>query len=433
MRAAGLGRWLSAVIALVAGNPVLANNITISDFFSGEGPQMAASPAACGEVETQAFHQAGTISVSGTGSYELADAGNLLGFSGTGQGVVDIVINIYEGSFDPGNPASNRIDSIDEGEPVTLEAGKSYTLVVQPFCANESGVFGIVVRGSGVISGAGFESAAGMTGQHTLSDPSATFPHGIGTHRYDVSEPVQIGRTGIYYFGDIGINFNAGVTLLAYKNSFNPSDTSANLAGMSSFAGSFLLSSDTTYVFVAVDEADLFGNWQYTLFPPGVAGLNASLRGAWVTPGVEGSGVLMEVGDDTGIVFLAWFTFPDEASAVLSRQATTAESGSSTGAEADLGSADQRWLTGFGAIPDGGSQVDLSFENTTGGSFNSPTPKPITDSNYGTGSLEVLGCDEILISYDLPDGVSGSAGMVRAIPDGSQDCLEAIDAAPITP
>ena len=40
--------------------------------------------------------------------YEVTDAGNLLGFTGTGQGIVDIVISIYEDSFNPLDPEANR-------------------------------------------------------------------------------------------------------------------------------------------------------------------------------------------------------------------------------------------------------------------------------------------------------------------------------------
>ena len=75
---------------------------------------MAASPINCGGIETQTYQQAGTVTVSTTDIYELADAGNLIGFSGLGQGIVDITISIYEDIFDPANPDLNRIAIIDD-------------------------------------------------------------------------------------------------------------------------------------------------------------------------------------------------------------------------------------------------------------------------------------------------------------------------------
>ncbi len=420
------------LLVVVGAQSVFANNITISDFFSEDGLEMAASPVSCGEVENQIYLETGTVTVSSTGDYELADAGNLLGFSGTGQGIVDIVINIYEDSFSPADPGFNRIAIIDEGAAVTLESGKNYVLVLQPWCENISGVFGIVIRGSGIISGAGFNSAAFTSGQHELSDASADFPMGIGLHAYDVSGPVTVPQTGIYYFGEVGVNFNAGITLLAFEESFNPNDTSANLVGSASLVGPLSLSSDKIYVFVTVDTDDLAGNWQYALFPPGPVRFNESMKGAWVTPGVDGSGVMMEVGLQSGVLFFAWFTFPDAPLSMLAtKSAPTLSSVSEISANVDIGSTDQRWLTGFGPIHLDSSIVDIKYENTTGGIFNAVTPKPTTDSNYGFGTAEVTGCNNITITYDLPGGVQGTAPMVRALSDGLTDCLESINAAPI--
>jgi len=393
---------------------------------------MDASPVSCGQFVTQPYMEAGTITVSSSGNYEIADAGNLLGFTGIVQGVSDIVINIYDGSFDPLNTSLNRVSSVDEGNSIPLDAGKSYLLVIQPFCEHSGGAFGIIIRGDGTVAGAGFASDAHTSGQHAISDGSATFPDEIGTHVYDTSPPITVSRTGLYYFGEVGANFNAGITLLAYEGSFNPNSTSTNLIGSVSTAGSFSLSRDKAYVFVAVDQDDLLGNWQYTLFPPGDARFNESMKGAWVTPGVDGSGIMMEVGTQSGILFFAWFTFP-EAPVVANTQktGTTPSSNSATSVNAAIGSSDQRWLTGFGPIHADSSLVDIKYENTTGGIFNSTTPKPTTDSNYGFGTAEVFDCNNITVSYDLPDGLQGTADMIRALGDGTTDCLQMVDAAPI--
>ncbi|MFT5138508.1 MAG: hypothetical protein ACI9H8_000308 [Lysobacterales bacterium] len=419
-------------LSLLANQTAIANNVTISSTFDGGGPEMGASPASCGEFGTQVYQEIGVVHVSATGIFEIADAGNLLGFTGEGRGIVDIVISIYQDDFNPGSPSANRLTSIDEGVSITLEADKDYVLVIQPWCENISGVFAIILRGDATFTGQGFESDSVTFGQHDQTDPTASFPEGIGTHSYNASGLISVFETGLYYFGDVGINFNAGITLLAYENAFDPASTGANLAGIVSNAGSLLLSKDKSYVFVAVDTFDLGGNWQYTLFPPGPARFNDSMRGAWVTPGVDGAGVLMEAGLQSNILFFAWFTFPDApALANSSKTAETLNSKSQIGKEADIGSTDQRWLTGFGVIHPDNAVVDISYENTTGGQFNATLPKPTTDSIYGFGTAQVFDCNNIIITFDLPGGVSGSAAMMRAIPDGMDQCEQMRNAAPI--
>jgi hypothetical protein len=414
-----------ALLTLLVSQVVDANNITISDFMPADGLQMAASPVACASVETQVYHEAGTVTVSFTTDYEIADAGNLLGFTDAGQGIADVVINVYEDSFDPTDPGLNRIAVVDEGAIVALQAGHSYLLVLQAYCEDTEGVFGIVLRGAGIISGAGFPSAEFTSGEHTPQDAIADFPLDIGVHAYHVSEPVQVPRTGIYYFGEVGINFNAGISLLVYEGSFNPGDTSDNLVASASYTGGLLLERTKTYRFVSVDQDDLEGNWQYALFPPGPMRFNESLKGAWTTPGVEGSGVMMEIGTQTGILFFAWFTFPEEDSISI-------ESDPKTSTRA-IGSSDQRWLTGFGFIPPDSNKMNIQYENTTGGFFNQEFPVPVTDSNYGTGTVEVSNCAHLEITYDLPGGVVGTAPMIRTLPDGEIECLESVNAGPIVP
>ena len=421
-------------LLLLGVHSAFANNMTVSDYFPESGPEMEASPGSCGTAASQVYVVAGTITVSATGFYELSDAGNLLGFLDIGQGVADIVIDIYQDSFNPENSGANRIASIDEGQAIELETGHSYVLVLQPYCENTGGVFGFVIRGSGSISGAGFETSPESYGEFSQADDSADFPFELGVHAYDVSAPVSAPETGLYYFGDVGINFNTGMVLMVYEGVFNPLDTSSNLVGAASIAGAVTLSKNHSYVFVAVDANDLGGDWQYALFPPGLAGFNESMKGAWVTPGVDGSGVLMDISTEIDVLFFAWFTFPEAVVAQQSKAKLSLQSipNDTATINASPGSTDQRWLTAFGDLPEGGSFMNIKYENTTGGIFNSVIPKPTTDSNYGTGSVQVIDCGNILISYELPGGLSGSAAMVHAMPGAETACMALIDAEPIT-
>lgn len=425
-------RWASLLFLLVSPS-VIADNLTISDTYTSGGPEMSASPLSCDGVADQAYLQVATLAVSADGDYEIADAGNLLGFTESGQGVVDVVVSIYEDSFDPGNAATNRVATIDEGQLTPLETGRSYLLVIQPYCEDISGVFAIVVRGSGTISGAGFNSDTFTHGQHSPADDVADFPQGIGMHAYDVSAPVQVPESGLYYFGDVGVYFNADLALLAYEGSFNPGNTSANLAGVATFSGNLNLDKNKTYVFVTVDLLDLEGNWQYVLFPPGEMRFNQTLKGSWVTPGVSGSGILMEIFPQSGILFFAWFTFPDVLPTItLEKNKISPQATVGTVQNADLGSSDQRWLTGFGAIPADSNTMNIRYENTSGGVFNQTTPVPTTDSNYGVGTVTVTDCSNLEVTYDLTTGIVGMAPMVRITADALVPCLESVNAGVVT-
>ena len=77
--------------------------------------------------------------------------------------------------------------------------------------------------------------------------------------------------------------------------------------------------------------------------------------------------------------------------------------------------------------------MNIKYENTTGGFFNETTPIPVTDSNYGSGTIEVTDCSNLVITYDLPAGISGTAPMTRTIIDGVQECLESVNAGPLVP
>jgi len=152
------------------------------------------------------------------------------------------------------------------------------------------------------------------------------------------------------------------------------------------------------------------------------------------TPGVEGAGIMVELGEETGVLFFAWFTFPESAQALAAAREEwlTAATGGSQG-KTSVGSTDQRWLTAFGAIPPQGNFMSISYENTTGGAFDQTSPIPTTNSAYGTGTVELIGCSQMEVTYDLPGGVSGSAQMYRIIPDGELECYRSTPAGPVTP
>jgi hypothetical protein len=423
---------LLLLLSILTAAQAMAGNRTIGGYFDGTESTMAANPVACDNV-SKGFQEVGTIQVSTSGTYEVSDAGNFLSFDHPNNGVADIVVLFYAGSFSSASPATNRVGVVDEGDGVALTAGTTYVVVVQHWCVELVGAFALVIRGPGDITGAGFNSLAYTFGQHRNTDMSANFPL-IGTHRYDASEPVSIFRSGNYWFGEVGLYFSASTALFVYEGTFDPNNTSANLVDVLEFAGFVTLEQGKKYVFVSVDLFDDFGDWQFALFPPGSMIFNPGMSGAWVTSGVGSQGILMEVFGDIGILFFAWFTFPDAVAVVTTdRNPVTTEAAPGIQPENHLGSTDQRWLTASGLVPDDSNFMNVSYENSTGGAFDSPVPVATTDSNYGTGWIEAFSCNHIQINYDLPGGIAGTTDFRRILGDGLPYCYSFIKAAPPSP
>lgn len=133
--------------------------------------------------------------------------------------------------------------------------------------------------------------------------------------------------------------------------------------------------------------------------------INPGLNDAWVNADAPLQGMFITVFPGLGLVFVAWFTF---------------DSGPA-GDSAVFGAADQRWVTGAGAIQ--GNRAEITMELTTGGAFNSPDPVPVQQGNYGTLLLEFKDCAEGTVSYEFPSaGESGSFVIKRVIEDNVPLC-----------
>jgi len=420
----------AAALLVLFSLPALAGNRTITGEFTGSDPTMASVVSSCaGDGSLMlGYSEAGTIQIGTSGSYMISDAGNV-GY-GQDNGIRDISALLYEGSFDPANPGDNLVVAVDVGyneisnaTETDLQTGVDYVVVAQHWCDSEVGAgwYGIIIRGPGSITGLGFATPPRTIGNFSSADQT-NFPDYGGTHKYAAGNPMQVARTGYYMYADIGGNWDPGspALLLVYKNSFNPALPGNNFVSYAFFGGPVFLEAGQTYVFVVVDFFDVEGIWQYVLFPPSDPTFNSGLSAAWYNPATSGQGVLAEYGAITKLFFAAIFTF-DAPAIVASAQPQS------------VGSTDQRWLTAYGSPAPGSSTLDLKFENTTGGVFNSPTPAPTTDSNYGTGTVEVVSCENIVITYDLPGGLEGMMNLQRALPDGADNCYQQVPFGPLVP
>ena len=141
--------------------------------------------------------------------------------------------------------------------------------------------------------------------------------------------------------------------------------------------------------------------------------INAGLNDSWFNPATNGQGFFITVFPDDGTIFLAWFTYDTERP--------------DPSVMANLGEPGHRWLTAFG--PYSGDSAMLGVELTEGGVFNSAVPPVTQDPDYGTILLEFAGCNEGVITYDIPSvGVEGVIPIERIVLDNVPAC-EALAAA----
>lgn len=134
--------------------------------------------------------------------------------------------------------------------------------------------------------------------------------------------------------------------------------------------------------------------------------INAGLSDAWFNRGTPGQGFLITVFPERGEIFLAWFTYdvarPDEA------------------VTASLGEPGHRWLTAQGPYADHQAVLDISV--TSGGVFDSATPKVATEGD-GEMIVEFSDCNAGTVSYDIPSvGRQGVIAIERIALDNVPLC-----------
>lgn len=134
--------------------------------------------------------------------------------------------------------------------------------------------------------------------------------------------------------------------------------------------------------------------------------INPGLSDAWYYPLTAGQGFLITVLEDTGIVFLAWFTFdverpPADATAIL-------------------GEPGHRWLTAQG--PYEGDTATLDVFISSGGVFDSADPAVPPPTQSGTMTIRWADCSSATLNYDLPEAGQGEIPLERIVPDNVPLC-----------
>lgn len=135
--------------------------------------------------------------------------------------------------------------------------------------------------------------------------------------------------------------------------------------------------------------------------------INPGLNDAWYNPATDGQGMLISVFEDTGVLFLAWFTFdverpPEDVTAML-------------------GDPGHRWLTAQGTYA--GDTATLDISETIGGVFDSSNPAPAAPVKIGTMTIKWSGCNAAIVSYviDSPP-LAGEFPIQRVVLDNVPLC-----------
>jgi hypothetical protein len=392
----------AALAALALPLTATATNTVLSGVFNGAEQSVAALPGTCTGAPALKYQRVNNVQVTASGGYVVADAYNFNG--------ADVTALIYSGNFNPNAPQNNLLtpDGVDIAEFVNLNSGTNYVVVVQHWCQNEEGAWAITFSGpGGVNSGVTVAPPDFTEGVFENDDP--TTASDCGESQYQVAGPVQVERTGTYFYSDMSINYEVDMCLQVYSAPFNAGNPNANRVGnpMDDF-GAVELQAGQNYYLVAQPLNDPQpGEYFYVFAPPAPFRITHAMAGGWFDPPTSGQGFVMDVFDNVNQMFVAWFTYD------LERPAASAD--------AMIGDPGHRWLTAQG--PFDGDTGELLIYWTSGGVFDSANPAPAPAVQDGTLTVEFFDCLSGQVTYDLGSvNVSGQLPIQRLANDAAELC-----------
>jgi hypothetical protein len=377
-----------AFVMLVGSNAVLASNSVLSGIFDGSESSVATLPGNCDSGGKLAYQEIRPVRVSASGTYTVVDALQTFG--------VDVIAEIYEGSFNPGSPLNNLLtpDGIDVADDVTLNAGTNYVLVVQRWCEQlREGAWSVTFSGPGEVTSDSVVSVPAMT-EGSFSDSDPVVESDCGNSQYQESGPVRVAHSGTYYYTDISFFYAVDMCLQIFSAPFNPNNPGANRVAIIDDDGTAELQSGKDYYFV-VQPLNLAeaGEFFYVFAPPAPFRISSAMSGGWFYPPTSGQGFLMDVFDSSNQLFLAWFTYdlqrPDDSVTAM------------------IGDPGHRWMTALG--PFDGNTAELKIYWNSGMIFDSANP-PTEQTQDGEMTVEFSDCATGIVTYDL--GSSGASGEV---------------------
>ena len=139
----------------------------------------------------------------------------------------------------------------------------------------------------------------------------------------------------------------------------------------------------------------------------GIVRINPGMNDAWYNPATGGQGFLIVVWEEIQTMFVAWFTYDTERP--------------HDDVQSILGEPGHRWLTAQG--PWSGDTAMLDIYVTSGGVFDSAEPAAGSPVKDGTMQVKFSGCNEGLITYDIPSVKrSGEIPIERIVLDNVALC-----------
>ena len=392
----------------------LAEATVLTGRFDGSESAMAREPNPFDCRDRPAGFRAITFEVARSGGYDLSDPYNdhfyWLGWN------AGYTLQLYQGPFDPS--ASQDPVPLTNGR-YGLEAGRSYSLVVHSKCAGFEGAWAAAFQGPGPVrSDAVAELPSFSRGELTPASPTMTSDCGSGYYAwgwgpvenapYAEAGPFRVSRSGEYYYGSGG---STVACLAVYTAPVDPANRHANrLALLSGFDTTVTLEADTDYWFVSHWKgwqlSPQYGEYLQVLVAPATFRINAGLNGAWYNPATPGEGYFLSVFDSLNQVFLANFTYSDQA-VPDDRYA-------------------HRWYTAGGPVT--GDSAELGLGLTTGGAFNAAQPAP-QHTSAGRVRLQFSDCDHgsIVLDADAPESALSAPEEIplrRLSGDWGQICRE---------
>ena len=244
-----------------------------------------------------AYTVVGPLTTTITSEYNFRDIGTDYG--------IDMQIDLYSGSFDPGNPGTNYLLTFTDWDETILTAGVGYNLVVSQDCGGSPvGPWDFVLVGGEDLSGTG-----GITWNGTFDGTEPIFDsQGCGdANAYTVIGPVSPTVSGSYYYRDISINYSMDMQIDLYMGSFDPLDPVTNFVGYIDDWGTYSLTSGTNYYMVISPLCGhrTDGTWEFVL--EGDGDLGAGLAAVNVpTLGSASLAILVVLMGMIGAAVLRW-------------------------------------------------------------------------------------------------------------------------------
>ncbi len=380
------------IAALGISQPSAAANSVLAGNFEGSEPVLdVVWPRYMDGLQFATRQISFTVSVSG--SYRLEDVYEHWYFHLEGNQGLDVIDALYQGNFDPQNPALNRLGPNQYGAwPRQLEAGVEYTLVLQKTSQNPKGVWTLVINGPGEVNSTARTTVPNLgQGKFIGTEASSNLCSQSGAF-YQVQGPFRVSRDGYYYFTNMSHLSTSTATFSSRDLCFGvytapPDVGQPDLNRLSYFnynTGRYDLQAGTDYYLLAQSIENKLMDYFLVIAPPAPFEINPWMSGLWADPETDGQGLMLNVYPSIDAVHLAWFTYD------LERPPADAL--------AQIGEPGHRWLTAFGGLA--GAESNMTITRTSGGVFDATQPVPAQIQD-GSVQLHFDSCIAGTLSYDL--------------------------------